>query len=284
MDFMARIGRALLSLLILPMAATSVLYAAPRQNIEYSRVGDVILRLDAHIPEGEGPFPAVILVHGGGWVGGDRERSVRPLFQPIADAGLACFSISYRLATDFLRFGAAVEDVRQAVQFVRAHAAEYNVDPKRIALVGESAGAHLASLAAMEDPKSITAVVALYSPSDLETLALTSNMIPANIRQLAEASGLRPLLLARLRELSPIQHIAAGLPPFLLIHGTDDTLVPFDQSLKFQEKLRAAGVSCELLPVKGGGHGIRGWEYSPNLRAYKSAMISWLRQQLMPAP
>jgi alpha-L-fucosidase 2 len=255
-------------------------FGAAHRDVEYSRPHGQSLRLDAGVPEGKGPFPAVILVHGGGWIGGDRQFNVAPLFDPLSRAGIAWFSISYRLATDFLRLGAAVDDVSEAVRFVRRNAAEFNIDPDRVALLGESAGAHLASLAAMRDPKSVSAVVALYSPSDLETLAKTSNAIPSQLREAVRASGFAELILEHLRSLSPIQHVRAGLPPFLLVHGTADTLVPYDQSVRMLERLKAAGVPAELLAVERGGHGLRAWERSPALASYRTEMVNWLLRTL----
>src|SRR5438270_8979650 len=111
-----------------------------RRDIEYARSGDVRLALDSAIPETPGPHPAVIVVHGGAWVRGDRRTDVAPLLQPLSDAGFAWFSISYRLMSDITQFGTAVEDVEAAIRFVKSHAAEYRIDPDRIALVGESAG------------------------------------------------------------------------------------------------------------------------------------------------
>src|ERR1051325_7771397 len=116
--------------------------------IEYAKPDGISLLFDACIPLGDGPFPAAIIVHGGGWARGDRRTDVEPLFQPLTDAGIAVFSISYRFATDPLRFGVAIDDVRTAIRFVKAHATEYNVDPDRIALIGASAGGHLAATAA----------------------------------------------------------------------------------------------------------------------------------------
>src|SRR5579872_3464638 len=108
--------------------------APPRElrNIEYSRAGGRALHLDAYMPDGPGPFPAAVIVHGGGWVAGDRRWNVQPLFQPLLAAGLACFSISYRLATDPSLFGVAIDDVAEAIRYVRAHALEFRVDPARI--------------------------------------------------------------------------------------------------------------------------------------------------------
>src|SRR3954453_474596 len=155
-----------------------------RRDIEYSRPGDVRLALDAGIPQTGGSCPAVIVVHGGGWVRGDREVDVAPLLQPLSDAGFAWFSISYRLMNDIAQFGAGVEDVEAAIRFVKAHAAEYRIDPNRIALVGESAGGQLAARAALsEEPATrVKAVVALYAPTDLAGIARTSQQVPQWIR------------------------------------------------------------------------------------------------------
>ena len=127
--------------LLIPFMISAPLFSAPVQrNIEYGRVGNVPLLLDACHPDGDGPFPAVIIVHGGGWIGGHREHSVQPLFEPLAKAGFAWFSISYRLATNLMQFGVAVQDVQTAINHVRANARAYNIDPDRIAVLGESAG------------------------------------------------------------------------------------------------------------------------------------------------
>jgi acetyl esterase len=253
-----------------------------RQNIEYGRAGNVSLRLDASVPPGPGPFPAAIIVHGGGWVSGDRHYSVQPLFRPLTDAGFAWFSISYRLAENAAFFGQAVGDVEQAIRYVRAHASEYNVDPARIALVGESAGAQLASMAALgREGRNIKAVVSLYGPSDLVTLARTSKQIPESLRRSVQGTPFENLLLGGLAQLSPINHVSAEMPPFLLIHGTSDSLVPFAQSINFCDKARQAGGACEIYPVNGGGHGIRWWE-SEHLTGYKQHMVEWLERQLAP--
>lgn len=266
-------ARLFLGLLMLTVHLT---HAAVHRGIEYSRPDGQSLQMDADIPAGTGPFPAVILVHGGGWIRGDREFNVAPLFEPLSQSGFAWFSISYRLATDFLNLGTAVDDVSDAVTYVRKNAAKFNVDPNRIALVGESAGAHLASLAAMRDPHAVAAVVALYSPSDLETLAKTSNAVPSQVREAVRASGLGEMILSHLRSLSPIQHVRRDLPPFLLIHGTADTVVPYEQSVRMLERLKAAGVPAELVTVEHGGHGLRGWERSPALVSYRKRMLDWL--------
>jgi acetyl esterase len=257
------------------------------KDIEYGVAGKYSLRLDANIPDGAGPFAAVILVHGGAWVAGDRTRNVQPLFQPLSDAGFAWFSISYRLAGDVMRnpIGAALQlgtaegDVRRAVAFVKQHASEYRVNPSKIVLIGESAGGQLASMAALRpDPEgAVQGVVAFYTPSDLASLARTSAIIPDNVREAVQGTVFDNLLMAGLTEFSPINHVSATSPPFLLIHGTDDNVVPFAQSERFCDKLRSAGVGCELYRVQGGGHGMRAWQ-SSQLTDYKAPMIRWLQQ------
>jgi alpha-L-fucosidase 2 len=208
---------------------------------------------------------------------------VQPLFEPLADAGIAWFSINYRLATDISMFGNAVDDVEAAVEFVQVHAAEYRIDPSRIALIGESSGAQLASMAALRGhlKPNVRAVVALYSPSDLVALAKTSKQIPESFRRSVEGTPFEAMVLAGLAQLSPINHIRRDMPPFLMIHGTADALVPYRQSVEFCERMHDAGASCELVPVRGGGHGMLWWD-SVRLTAWKHRMVVWLDRELRP--
>jgi len=263
------------------------LAAEIHKDIEYSRVEGMSLRLDASTPDGNGPFPAAILVHGGGWVRGDRKIDVAPLFKPLSDAGIAWFSISYRLAADPLRFGVAINDVEAAIRFVKAHAAEYRIDPDRIALIGESAGGQLAGMAALNNAPgtSVQAVVALYTPTDLVALLKDSELIPSSIRDTLQGTPLEGLLLARLAQLSPISKVRAGMPPFLLIHGTADPLVPIEQSRAMCKKMASVDANCELFTVPGAGHGMRHWEGNPAMsEPYKKEMIRWLLEQLAENP
>lgn len=264
------------------------------ENVEYGRAGETSLRLDARIPAGKGPFASAVIVHGGAWVTGDRRRSVQALFQPLASAHIANFSISYRLArqtsdvsslsnnlAQMLSIGSQIDDVRQAVAYVRSHAAEFRIDPDRIALIGESAGAQLASMAALRPGAGarVRAVVALYAPNDLPKLIQSSAWIPDGIRQSLDGSYFAKLLFAGLRDLSPVYWVSKDAPPFLLIHGTADALVPFEQSEEFCEKLRASGVRCEIYPVTGGQHGLMWWE-AEGRTAYKQHMVQWLEREL----
>ena len=269
-------------------------FAKTYSGIEYSRPNGQSLLLDASIPVGDGPFPAAIIVHGGAWVTGDRNHSVRPLFEPISHAGIAWFSISYRLAesADASSLASAlmsasvvnnaVDDVRQAISYVRLHAAEYKVDPGKIALIGESAGGQLASMAALKPGAQppVQAVVAFYSPSDLAAIVKSSPRIPAAVRNQLKGTPFEQMLMNVLRELSPITWAHPDAPAFLLIHGTNDAVVPYQQSVDMCKALQDVNTPCELIPVVGGAHGLRWWESAEPQTAYKTAMASWLQKQL----
>jgi alpha-L-fucosidase 2 len=250
--------------------------------VEYARIGDVRLALDATIPPGEGPFPAAILVHGGGWVRGNRTVDVEPLFKPLTAAGIAWFSISYRLTADFTQFGAAVSDVETAIRFVKAHAKEYRIDPERIALIGESAGGQLALMAALEGSPDlrVKAVVAMYAPTDLVALEENSRFVPQWVRAGVHGTSWESLILARLRQLSPIEHVRRDMPPLLLIHGRMDSMVPFQQSEAMCARVNSVGGQCELFPVAS-GHGMRWWEASEAVSSpYKRKMVQWLKARM----
>ena len=116
-------------------------------DIEYGTFDKSALLLDAYIPTGQGEHPVVVLVHGGGWIGGDKQ-DMAFLAKPLTEAGFTCFSVGYRLAPAH-RWPACLSDVGAAVCWVKDHAQDYKGDPKRIALLGYSAGGHLACMAAM---------------------------------------------------------------------------------------------------------------------------------------
>ena len=248
-----------------------------RKDIEYSRPGGVPLTLDAWIPAGPGPHAAVIIVHGGGWQNGTKYSYVPPLFPPLSNAGYAWFTIDYRLAPKNT-YPAAVDDVRAAVRWVKAHAAEYKVDPARLVLMGESAGGHLISLVATQNEPgtAVAAVVALYGIHDF---TVTENLTQ-NRSQFLGITAVDGAARATMREASPITYVRPGLPPYLMIHGTRDTQVPFDQSVMMCARLRLSGNQCELYTVQDAPHGIGGWEKEARWQGYKDKMVAWLNENL----
>jgi acetyl esterase len=281
---------------VFSLGVAALMAGAPldQQNVEYSHPGGKPLLLDLHVPDGPGPFPTALLVHGGGFDGGSRSTNVRPLFDVLANAGFAWFSIDYRLAPEF-RFPQAIEDVYTAIRWVRAHAADYRVDVSKIALIGESAGGFLVNYAGThETPDTkVTAVVDFYGPVDYGKLALLRrdhperfNMTSIN-RHAANGGGIHffgaeqldETGLAKLQAVSPIAAVHKGMPPFLCIHGTKDDQVVYEQSQAMCEAMHKTGTACELITVEGGGHGMSTWR-APEMQHWKPEMVIWLKKTL----
>jgi alpha-L-fucosidase 2 len=258
-----------------------LLGAVEHNDIEYARPGGVSLALDASVPEGKGPFPAVIVVHGGGWEAGTKRSYDKPLLPVLTEAGFTWFTINYRLAPQY-KYPAAVEDVEEAVRWVRRHAKEYKVDTRRIALMGESAGGHLVAFVGVRPTKEtrVAAVVDFYGPHDLYKREHDRGEIGKNLRQFLGVDKLDEAGAAKLKEASPITYMRRGLPPFLFIHGTKDAAVPYEQSPMMCEKLKAAGNRCEVFTVEGAPHGIGAWEANPQWTEYKRKMVEWLKAAL----
>lgn len=248
-------------------------------DIEYSNVDGVSLTLDAYVPEGKGPFPACILVHGGAYTTGDKTKYIDPLFEPLCDAGYAWFSINYRLAPTH-RWPACADDVEAAILWVKEHAAEYKVDPHRIVLIGESSGGHLVSYVGTRarGRTSVAAVVAFYAPHDLEFQVRQRQALGDSMTALFGVTHLNRETYEQLRNASASKHVEPQMPPYLLIHGDKDKGVPYEQSLRFQRKMVNLGNSCDLLVIPGGNHGMAGWETLNS--DYKEKLIGWLKQTL----
>jgi acetyl esterase len=254
--------------------------AVVTSDVEYVLRGNTPLLLDASVPAGPGPFPAVIVVHGGGFTAGSKTMYVTPILEPLTAGNFAWFSINYRLVPE-VNLQGQVDDVISAIQWVHDHAREYKVDPKRIALLGESAGAFLVDYAAIVAPKKlrVAAVVSFYGPHDM-ALQIEEKGLGKGIRSLTGVEELNADGKERLRALSPYFMIQKGLPPFLLLHGTADELVPYHQSPLFCQALKAKGVDCELYTVPGGLHGMVQWEKHADQLEYKSVVVGWLKRKL----
>jgi len=251
--------------------------AIRQTDVTYGSAAGVTLKCDISVPVGAGPFPVALLVHGGGWSKGDKARLVAPLFEPLANAGYAWVSINYRLAPEH-RYPGSVEDLETAIRWVKEHAGEYRLDAGRVALIGESAGGHLVALVATRRTPGceVAAVVPFYAPTNL--LMDETQAVAAAIASYFGITKMNPESRALLGEASPLLHVRAGLPPFLLIHGTADKLVAYDQSVKFQAALREAGDSCDLITIPDGGHGMASWDKLG--LPYKNALLTWLNGHL----
>jgi acetyl esterase len=249
------------------------------QDVEYARPDGVSLKLDVNVPEGKGPFPIAILVHGGGFTNVNQRQFVTPLFAPLTEAKFTWFTINYRgLLSN--SYPAWVEDVERSIRWVKAHAAEYKGDSNRMALIGESFGGYLVWLAvgrATNDTK-VNAAVVFYGPFvDMAAIAKKNGHIPA---QQMKVYGIQKDegMLKILHEASATTYVRPGLPPFLLIHGTADEKAPYAFSLEAQKRLTAVGVPCELIPETNAPHGMVNWDSYD--QSYKMKMIAWLEKTL----
>jgi acetyl esterase/lipase len=241
-------------------------------------VGYRPLQLDLWVPGTATPPPVVVWVHGGGFMFGDRRylpETLQPdqLFEALVAAGLAVATIDYRHALE-APFPAQLHDAKAAVRYLRAHADELGISTQRIGIAGESAGAHIAASVGLTahradlegghgvvGPSSaVDVVVDWYGPADLSTMPRQAPpphiaaKLPPEMLVPPEDQLTRGLAGAALADASPVTHVTPAAPPFLLVHGTADWLVPFAQSEQLHAALTAAGVSSTLVPVEGAEH------------------------------
>jgi len=202
---------------------------------------------------------AVLMIHGGGWSGGSR-ADFTDLARWLAKEGAVALSIDYRLVPH-ARWPAQAEDAETAMWWIREHAETLHIDPQRIVAIGGSAGGHLVAwlgttnhVNARGTPSRANRIVSLWGPWDL-----TAPNIREDGRSMVSA-----LVGARApREASPLFLVDAQSAPTLLIHGTRDELVPFDQSTRACEALKAAKVQCDLIALEGEGHGFTSPQADP---------------------
>ena len=229
-------------------------------DIVYRDAGGRRPRLDVYLPRlGDAPppgRPAVVAIHGGGWRGGTKNTYGREVAR-IAGRGYAVISVEYVLSGPGRpTWPENLDDVREAVRWVRRHAADYGIDPTRIAAMGSSAGGHLAALlgttARDDDPDArVQAVVDLYGPSDLTGLFRS----PGAVMPLRLFLGRDPKEVPDLYSAaSPISHASPTSSPTLIIHGEADMLVPVAQSVAMVERLREQGVPARVIVVPRAGH------------------------------
>jgi acetyl esterase/lipase len=239
------------------------------REIAFGKGGDMELKLDLAMPkEGDGPFPAVVCIHGGGWVGGDRKQMAQTI-EALARRGYVAVSPDYRLAPAS-RFPAPIEDCKAAVRWLRANAKKYRINPERVGAIGLSAGAHLACLLGVtrkedglegeggnaDESSAVQSVVSFFGPTDLTQPVWNRDAIDKNLVPLL--GGTPDEVPDDYRRASPVTYVRKGAPPFLFLHGTEDRIVPLDQSRQLAAKLQKAGGLAVVLPQPGEGHGWRG--------------------------
>lgn len=262
------------------------------RDVVFGRAGGETLRLDVYRGEDRGsPRPALLLIHGGGWVEGDKATEA-PVAGLLVARGFVVFAINYRLVRDeSSRYPAAILDVRRAARWARAHAADFGADPARLAAVGLSAGGHLAAILGTTDepdpddpnsgrfPARVDCVVDTAGPTDF-----TDEANPPVGPKIAEVI---PIFFGRgraeipdaYRAASPALRVDAKAAPTLIVHGTADDIVPIGQSQRFDQALSAAGVEHKFVVIEGEGHG---FAQLASQQRWLDEMGDWLVGHLKP--
>lgn len=233
------------------------------------------LKADVYIPAANGPFPGIVFIHGGGWTHGDRHQMIR-LIKALAEDGFVGFTIDYDLGKG--TFPGALHESLAAVRFFREHAAEYHLDPLRIAVAGSSAGGELAALVALarRDPESLVqAAIILNGALDL---TVPDPKAPEPTEVTIYLGGSCEAVKEMCKAASPQYQVHSGAPPFYVGHGTLDQSVPFGQAVAFTTALKSAKVPVEFFKAQEGKHTF--WAdprfYAQNLDGIKAFLKLYL--------
>ncbi|MGY1641706.1 alpha/beta hydrolase fold domain-containing protein [Geodermatophilus sp. SYSU D00703] len=267
------------------------------RDLPYARPDGVELCLDLYVPEAPRPAPVAVYLHGGGWLRGARTDRAAERLVPVAADGVAVAAVQYRLSGQ-ATFPAQLDDVRTAVRWLRAEGAAHGVDATRVGAWGASAGGHLAALAGLcPDARdgelgdsSVQAVVTWFPVTDL--LARDTDVPEGPLPPFVSGPPLVPSFEARLlglqataddperaRAASPLTHVRAGAPPFLVVHGDADGLVPSTHSRRLVAALRAAGVDTSFALLGGANHEDPAFDRPASL----GAVSGFLRAALAPS-
>jgi acetyl esterase/lipase len=256
-----------LALSIAPLGAQEKIVV--ENDIEYANPDNQHLQVNLARPaQGDGPFPTVLCIHGGGFRAGTRD-SYDGLIRQLAERGYVAATVTYRLAPKY-PFPAAIYDVKAAVRWLRANAAKYHIDPDHIGVTGGSAGGHLAQFLGvtadvkefegdegnLDQSSRVTCVVNDYGPSDF-TKSYGKSVDAAEVLPLFLGGNLEQQRQKHILA-SPLYWVTPHAAPTLCIHGTKDNYVAYEQAVWMVDKLLAAGVEAELMTMDGAGHGFGG--------------------------
>jgi acetyl esterase/lipase len=239
-------------------------------DIPYAKVHDTELKLDVMMPRGnEGPYPAVMVIHGGAWRAGNK-RDCRFIMPDFVKRGYVAISPQYRFCPKET-FPAQVQDVKAAVRFVKIHAKDYKIDPERIGAIGFSAGGHLALMLGLTSPADglegeasaggpdsrVKAVVNYFGPTDLAAKDIPEFSKPLVKDFLGGTPAEKPEAATKA---SPLTYVSKDDAPVLTFQGTKDPLVPHTQATKLADAMSAAGVAGRVELLIGAQHGWVGRE------------------------
>ncbi len=246
------------------------------KDLSYIPNGDEAQKLDLYLPEkaADKPLPLVVHIHGGGWVGGSKYPCA---VAPMVLRGYAVASVEYRFSQKAI-FPAQIQDCQAAIRWLRAHAKEYNLDTEHVGVVGGSAGGHLSALVGTaggkdafpkiggneEQSDRVQAVCDIFGPADFSTVVQQAaddknvkNIFVFNTPKDPYSSLIGTKLddKPKADAVSPVHYVTQDNPPFVILHGTHDTLVPYAQSEEFAAVLKEKGVAVWLQKLPGSGHG-----------------------------
>jgi acetyl esterase/lipase len=246
------------------------------------------------------PAPAVIYLHGGSWIGGDHETGgfiIHQIGDALNQKGFLVASVNYRLGPDE-RWPAQIVDAKCAVRYLRANAKALDIDPNEIGIWGHSAGAHLASLVGtagpdagwdigpyLSQPSTVEAVADFAGPSNLVTLG--EEGVPGLVKD-NFVSLLGPVppeqVPAELKAASPVTYVSKEEPPFLILHGDQDPIVPLAQSQELTSAMESVGAPVSFVVVKGGGHALDEPGAQPDTEQIEALIVDFFVREVQHSP
>lgn len=246
------------------LSKNSTLLKGLQENILIGKIDGVELSINIALPETTTiePRPVVILIHGGGFISGDKSSKNKQTLK-LSKIGFVSVSAMYRLSPEY-RFPAPIEDIKLAIRFLKANAAKYHIDPERIIVSGSSAGSYLAVMVGVTGNSNTFSDQGLYPNFDSSVRAVAAQSAPIGdftLPQYAERPTVKRLLPVSyadikmtLSTMSPATYLDAEDPPFFLSHGDEDPVVPVEMSREFVSKLEQIDHFFEYHEVKGGTH------------------------------
>jgi acetyl esterase/lipase len=288
---------------------TQIILAQPTPSftgVDYVTSATIHQRMDVYIPNGlTTPAPVVMFIHGGGWVSGGKGAPNVPYFAPCYQSGFICVDINYT-PSNVKKWPAQIQDCKAAIRFLKANAASYNIDTCRMAVMGSSAGGHLAAMmgttsnvASLEGAQlgntnvssTIHAVVDLFGPTDFSKMDGSYNAVCGTTGMKHDSASFETNLLgittlsgnpAIVQTANPITYISSDDAPFYIMHGTADCSVPTNQSILLKDALTSAGIYNQYTPAPNQGHGGPYYLDTARAKLYKDFLIAKLPSSCIP--